>query len=123
MAGVLVGIGTLHFVRPSDFDRLIPAQLGSPRAWTYGSGVAELGVAGLLARRRTARLGGWVALVLFAAVWPGNWKAALDGGAPPFENPVAAWARVPFQIPLFVWAWRIAHREARPDPANGFKDA
>ena len=118
LAAIFAGLGSLHFAQPEQFDALIPDVLGRPRAWTYGSGVAELVVAGLLARRRTGRLGGWCALVLLLGVWPGNWKAALDGGYPsfpePLQGPVVAWIRVPLQLPLLVWAWRLAHRSTAP---------
>ena len=43
LAALLLGIGTLHFLTPRFFDELIPGALpGTARAWTYGSGVAEL---------------------------------------------------------------------------------
>ena len=38
--------------------------------------------------------------------------AALDGGMkdmdPPFDSAAAAWLRLPFQLPLFWLAWRVA---------------
>ena len=56
MSAALAAMGVLHFVRPEPFDGLIPPFLpGSARAWTHGSGVAELAVAGLLAVPRTRR--------------------------------------------------------------------
>lgn len=75
----LAAMGALHFVRPEHFDALIPASLpGSARAWTLGSGVAELGVAALLLNRRTRRTGGRAAVALYLGVWPGNFQMAWD---------------------------------------------
>lgn len=112
LAGMLAGIGTLHLVRPQTFENLVPRSLGDPRFWVYASGVAELAGAALLANPRTRRAGGWWAAVLFIAVFPGNVKAALDGGMGNFPAPLdtaeVAWLRLPFQVPLVVWALRHA---------------
>lgn len=77
LVGLCAGMGALHFVKPESFDDLIPPLLpGSARSWTYGSGVAELAVAGLLAAAPTRRAGGYAAAALFIGVFPGNlWMA------------------------------------------------
>jgi len=110
LAAFLGVAGTMHFVVPTFYDRLIPEPLGNPRAWTYGSGVAELATAGLLVSERTRRLGAWSAVACFIGVFPGNVKMALDGGLEGASglagNPVAAWLRLPLQIPMVRWAWR-----------------
>jgi len=102
--------GLMHFVRPEFYDRLIPSWLGRPRAWTYGSGIAELTAAALLVPERTRRLGARWTVAVLIGVFPGNVKTALDGGlddAPGvLGSPVAAWARLPLQVPLVRWAWR-----------------
>jgi uncharacterized membrane protein len=73
MGGMLLGMGTLHFVAPKPFDSIIPAELpGSARFYTYASGVGELGTGALLLVPRTRRLGGLAAAALFLAVFPGN---------------------------------------------------
>lgn len=116
LIGMLAGVGTLHFVHPQTFDGLVPRSLGNARTWTYLSGAAELTGAALLAHPRTRRFGGWWAAILLVAVFPGNVKAALDGGtrgAPaPLDSAAAAWARLPLQIPLVLWALR--HARGRP---------
>ena len=108
LAGLLLGIGTLHFFTPRFFDELIPAALpGTARAWTYGSGVAELTAGALVLNRRTTRIGGFAAFAVILGVWPGNWKMALDAGAPHDAGSWAAWLRLPLQLPLLWWAWRV----------------
>ena len=106
--------GAAHFVVPSAYDRLIPRFLGPPRPWIYGSGLAQIVGGALLAARRTRRAGAlWTAAVL-VLIFPGNVKMALDGGIPgasgPLTGPVAAWARLPLQVPLVWWAWRLGRR-------------
>ena len=117
LVGLLAGAGTLHLVHPKPFDDLVPVALRNPRLWTYASGAAELTGAALLAIPRTRRLGGWWAALLFVAVFPGNVKAALDGGMrnvpAPLDTPTAAWLRLPLQLPLVGWALR----HARDHPA------
>jgi len=115
LVGMLAGAGTIHLAHPDPFDDLVPQALGNPRLWTYASGVAEITGAALLAHPRTRRAGGWWAAALLVAVFPGNVKAALDGGMglpAPFDSSVVAWLRLPLQIPLVAWALR--HARGRP---------
>lgn len=116
LIGVLAGVGTLHLLSPKPFDEMVPRALGNPRLWTYASGAAEITGAALLAHPRTRRFGGWWVAALFVAVFPGNVKAALDGGmrtAPaPLDSAAAAWLRLPLQVPLVAWALR--HGRGRP---------
>lgn len=98
--------GVMHFVKPSFFDAIVPEALpGSPRSWTYGSGVAELAVAAALARPSTRRLGGLVAAVLFVAVFPANVQAAVD--ARTSAEKAITWIRLPLQVPLVRWALKV----------------
>lgn len=109
MPGALAGMSVLHFVKPEPFYGLIPPELpGSARAWTYGSGVAELTVAGLLAVPRTRRLGGAAALALFIGVFPGNMQMVrANRNKPVWPWQVIAWGRLPLQIPMIQAADRI----------------
>jgi uncharacterized membrane protein len=109
LAVLLGSMGTLHFLVPRPFDRLIPRALpGNARTWTYVSGVGELGTALLISVPRTRRLGGLLAALLFVAVFPGNVKMALDAKTTPSK--VVAIARLPLQWPLVAWALRVRDR-------------
>lgn len=112
LAGFLAGAGAAHFVVPTFYDRMIPEPLpGSARAWTYGSGVAEVAVAAAVAHPRTRRTGALAAVALFVGVFPGNLKMALESeGA---AQQVLTYGRLPLQLPLVAWAWRVS-REAGP---------
>ncbi|EOD67806.1 hypothetical protein H480_14612 [Amycolatopsis vancoresmycina DSM 44592] len=108
LAGALGTMGVLHFAVPKPFDGLIPSSLpGSRRAWTYGSGVAELAVAAAVATPRTRRLGGLAAALLFLGVFPGNVKMAVDARRAPAPQRAIAWARLPLQWPLIAWALKV----------------
>ncbi|WP_313955525.1 hypothetical protein [Kocuria palustris] len=106
--------GMLHLAVPGVYERIIPEALpGTPRQWAVGSGVAELGVAGLLAMPRTRRLGGAASAALLVGVWPGNLKMALDWRDKPWPAQAVAIGRLPLQIPLIRSAMTIA-RSAGP---------
>ena len=109
MSAALAAMGVLHFVRPEPFDGLIPPFLpGAARAWTIGSGVAELAVAGLLAMPRTRAVGARAAEVLYLAVWPGNaWMAWRWRHRPPLLRALAL-ARLPLQVPMIRRARAVA---------------
>ena len=109
LAALLTGVGTLHFLAPKPFDAIIPAELpGSPRAYTYASGVAELTTAGLLATPRTRRLGGAVAAALFLAVFPANVNMVRLWWDKPWPMRLAVIARLPLQIPLITAALQVS---------------
>ena len=112
LAATLAATGVLHLAKPGPYDRLIPKALGKPRPWTIGSGVAELGCAAALALPATRRAGSLATAVLVVTVFPGNITAALrarrsrirSGAERPDAKEIAAWARLPFQLPLLAWA-------------------
>ena len=108
MGAALLGMGTLHFAAPQPFDQLIPKELpGSARAYTYGSGVAELAVGAALLAPKTRRYGGLAAVALFVGVYPGNINMVRLYKNKPLPQRAVAWGRLPLQLPM-IWAgWRV----------------
>ncbi|MFB7668767.1 MauE/DoxX family redox-associated membrane protein [Kitasatospora sp. NPDC056138] len=114
LAGLLLTAGVAHFAKPRQFDATVPRSLpGSPRTWTYASGVAELAVGAAVAAPRTRRLGALAAAALFTAVFPANVKMAYDWRHRPAPQRAAVVARLPLQAPLILWALRV-HRAEQP---------
>lgn len=112
ISGVLfVLAGTLHFVRPEMYAKIVPPGFGPARELVAISGVAEIaGGVGLLipATRRAAGLG---LVVLLLAVWPANIFMAFDARRFAAVAPAwALWTRVPLQIVLMWWIERISRR-------------
>ena len=100
--------GLAHFVNPGFFDEIVPHALpGSARAWTYVSGAAELACAAVVARPSTRHIGGPAAALLFIAVLPANIQMAVDWRTRPAIEQAAAYGRLPLQIPLVLWAWKV----------------
>lgn len=113
LAAGLAGMAILHVVTPEPFEDMVPAYVpGSPTTWnllaTAGEGLSAV----LLARRRTANAGGWVALGTLSGVYLANIDAAVHGGYSAFSgfagSATAAWMRLPLQWPLQWLAYRIA---------------
>jgi uncharacterized membrane protein len=112
LAAGLLGIGTLHFVVPKPFDTIVPAELpGSARFYTYASGVAEIGVAGLLLAPKTRRLGALAAVALFVSVFPANVNMVRLWKDKPLPMRLGAIARLPLQVPMILEARKI-YRES-----------
>ncbi|MGI8983429.1 MAG: DoxX family protein [Acidimicrobiales bacterium] len=114
LAAFLLAAGAAHFVVPRPYERIVPEFLGDPAFWVRWSGVAEIACAGLVALPRTRRVGALAAAGVLVALFPANVKMALDGGLPAG----LVWARLPLQIPLLVWAARVAYPRAAPAPVR-----
>jgi uncharacterized membrane protein len=105
---MLIGVGTTHFLAPKPFDTIVPAELpGSPRFYTYASGVAELAAGTLLLTRRTRRFGALAAVLLFVAVFPANVNMVRLWWDKPWPMRIAALARLPLQIPMITTALKV----------------
>jgi uncharacterized membrane protein len=105
LAGLLGGVGSLHFVFPDLMAKQIPPALPATKALVYLSGAVEVTCAiGLLRRERWA---GRLAAATLLAIWPANIQMALDAGTGRSQgladNKPLMWARVPLQLPM-IWA-------------------
>jgi uncharacterized membrane protein len=108
IAALLLGVGTTHFLAPKQFDGIIPAELpGSPRFYTYASGVAEVTIGALLLARRTRRNAALAAVALFLAVFPANVNMVRLWWDKPWPMRIVALARLPLQIPMITQALKI----------------
>lgn len=119
LTALLAGAGVTHFVKPGFYDPIVPHALPGPaRAWTYASGVAELAIAGAVAKPSTRSRGAWAALLLFLAVYPANIQMAVDADS--LKDKAISYGRLPLQLPLFVWAWSVARAaNAAKPPRRG----
>jgi uncharacterized membrane protein len=98
--------GSLHFLRPASYLRLMPPYLPWSLPLIYVSGFFEiLGGLGLLLPG-TRRAAAWGLVALLVAVFPANLHVALNAisveGLPTWYG----WVRLPFQA-LYIW-WVLA---------------
>ncbi|MEV4511884.1 hypothetical protein AB0K00_23305 [Dactylosporangium sp. NPDC049525] len=111
LAGVLAAAGVTHLVNPKPYDRIVPRALpGSPRTYTYVSGVVELALAAGLVHPRTRRAAGLASAGFFAAVFPANVKMAIDWQHAPPARRAVAYGRLPLQVPLVLWGLKVARQ-------------
>lgn len=109
LAGLMAGAGVLHFAVPKVFDATVPRILpGSPRTWTYASGVVELALAAGLVHPRTRGAAARATAGFFVGVFPANVQMAVDWRDRPRPQRAAALARLPVQLPLVLWARSVA---------------
>lgn len=119
LAALLVGAGVGHFTTTDGYAKIVPRAFpqSTHRPLVQASGLVEIACAGLIAVRRTRRVGAVAAAVLFVAVFPANVQMALDGGIAgagfPLASPVVAWLRLPLQVPLIAWA--VSTARSAPD--------
>lgn len=115
LVAIIGGSGVLHFVAPGFYRQIVPRAIGHAGEVVAISGAAEVACAAALAIPATRRLGAWATALLLVAVFPANLQMALDGGLKgagfPANNAVAAWLRLPLQLPL-IWLAVIVAREA-----------
>ncbi|MDB5268438.1 MAG: hypothetical protein JWP58_1478 [Hymenobacter sp.] len=110
LALIFVLAGIWHFVHSATYLAIMPPMLPTPLALVYVSGVFEmLGGLGLLPAR-TRRLAGWGLLALLVAVFPANVYMALVHEQLHIPGWVA-WGRLPLQLPLLWWVWRVMHQQ------------
>ncbi|MET7439926.1 DoxX family protein [Streptomyces sp. NPDC004082] len=112
LAGLLASAGVAHFAAPRSFDATIPRALpGTPRTWTYASGVVELALAAGVAVPRTRRAAALATAAFFVGVFPANVQMAVDWRHRPAPLKAAALARLPLQVPLVLWARGVAKNQ------------
>ncbi len=106
MGLLYVGAGINHFWHPAFYLQIMPKWLGWHEALVQASGVCEL-ICGLLALYSgTARVGGWLTILLLIAIFPANIQMAIDWVRTCHANAWVSIARLPLQLALMWWAWR-----------------
>ncbi len=112
LAVFFVGAGTMHFVIPDAYVRIVPPALPASRLLVELSGIAEiLGGLGLLIPF-TRRAAAWGLIVLLVAVFPANIYMAFAHvpATGILGQSWLQWLRLPLQIPLIWWALRYTKR-------------
>jgi len=108
LALAMIAIGTLHFVRPKPFVRIVPKYLPAPLTLVYVSGFFEiLGGIGLLVPATRASAA-WGLIALYVAVFPANVYMLTENISLDPRKPIPRWAlwlRLPFQLLFIGWAY------------------
>ena len=117
LAAFFTFAGTMHFIRPREYEAIVPPQLPAHKEIVQISGVAEI-VGGLAVitpgSRRFAR---WWLLGLLTSVFPANVYMTLrpeevaERGVAADQIPtILLWLRLPLQPLMALWVWRATDR-------------
>ena len=122
LALVMVVAGMLHFVATDAYVAVMPGYLPLRRELVYLSGVFEVLFGLGLLWRKTRAAAGIGLIALYLAVLPANINMAVHNIQPAgFDIPgFLLWARLPFQLVLIYWAWRVSRPEPIIDDASGW---
>jgi uncharacterized membrane protein len=107
LAILFIASGSLHFLLPQAYLKIVPPYLPTPFLLVQISGAAEiLGGIGLIVPP-TRHAAAWGLVVLLIAVLPANvYMAAAHLRFPGLMGQSwAQWARIPLQLPLIYWVW------------------
>ena len=101
LVGLFAASSAVHLAKPEVYEPLMPSWVPAHREVILASGVAELVCALGMAVPRTRRVAGWASAALLLGIWPGNLQMALDSNrSSSTAFKVAAWGRMPLQVPL-----------------------
>jgi uncharacterized membrane protein len=105
--------GTLHFVMPGFYMKMMPSYIPFHHELIYVSGLAEIILGFGLLNHNFMRLSAWGIIALLVAVFPANVYAytdKVDLGVPQWVLLV----RIPLQGVLIYWAYLYAKRNSNP---------
>ena len=100
-----IAAGANHFLHSSFYLSIMPPYLPWPAALVYVSGVAEIGLGGLLLFERWVRWAAWGLIALLIAVFPANVHMALHPELYQWASSLGLWLRLSLQGLLIAWAY------------------
>lgn len=103
--------GTMHFIRPKEYEAIMPPYIPYQRAAVIVSGVAEIAGGVAVVPKSTRPAARWWLIGLLLAVYPANVHMAVNPeqvrGLDLERIPRwALWARLPLQFLMIWWVWR-----------------
>ncbi len=111
LGAIFVLAGSLHFLFPAPYLRIVPPYLPWHRLLVAFSGACEMGL-GVGMFTRFSRWAAWGLIALLIAVFPANLHMALHPGQfsdvlarhPAWRRPLF-WGRLPLQALLIAWVY------------------
>lgn len=104
LAIFMVGAGTMHFVKPDFYVRIMPPYLPWHLELVYLSGFCEMVLGVLLLVPRLSRLAAWGIFALLIAVFPANIYVYQHQDLLP-APPLLHILRLPLQGLMLLWAY------------------
>jgi uncharacterized membrane protein len=104
MAIFMVGAGTMHFVKPDFYMKIMPPYLPLHLELVYLSGFGEIALGLLLLVPRLSRLAAWGIIALLIAIFPANIYLYQHQDLIP-ASPLLHVLRLPLQGLMLLWAY------------------
>jgi len=104
LAIFMVGAGTMHFVNPDFYTKIMPPYLPFHLELVYLSGFFEAALGVLLLVPRFSRLAAWGIIALLIAVFPANIYLYQHQELLP-ASPMLHLLRLPLQAVFILWAY------------------
>lgn len=115
LAVFMVGAGTMHFLDPAFFLKIMPPYLPWHVPLVYLSGLFEIALGLLLLVPRFSRLAAWGIVALLIAVFPANIYLYQHQELLP-ASPVVHLFRLPLQAVFILWAYWHTKPNDKPPP-------
>jgi len=104
LAIFMIGAGTMHFVNPGFFLKIVPPYLPLHKELVFISGVFEVLLGILLVVPKTSRMAAWGIVALLIAVFPANLYLYQHQDILP-ASPLIHFLRLPLQGLFILWAY------------------
>ena len=104
LAIFMIGAGTMHFVNPDFYMKIMPSYLPLHRELVYLSGLCEIVLGLLLFVPRFSRLAAWGIIALLIAVFPANIHVYQHQDVLPAPA-IFHFLRLPLQGMFILWAY------------------
>jgi uncharacterized membrane protein len=115
LAIFMIGAGTMHFVNPGFYLKIMPPYLPIHEELVLVSGVCEVLLGALLLIPQCSRLSAWGIIALLIAVFPANLYLYQNQEILP-ASPIIHLLRLPLQGVFILWAFwhtrQIHHHDA-----------
>ena len=118
LAIFMIGAGTMHFVNPDFYMKIMPQYLPLHRELVYLSGLCEIVLGLLLFVPRFSRLAAWGTIALLIAVFPANIYVYQNQDVLP-APPMFHLLRLPLQGVFILWVYW--HTKPTKEQSNGTK--
>lgn len=108
LSALYVAAGIYHFLSPQLYVSIMPAFVPYPFAMVLISGMAEIILGTLVLFNTTRRMAAYGIILLLVFIYPANVQMLVNYVHQHHPYTWLAAARLPLQIPLIWWAWKVS---------------
>lgn len=105
MGAIYILAGSLHFLKPRIYMKIMPPFLPYHKELVYLSGVCEMVFGALVMFPSTQSIGAWGLIITLIGVFPANIYMLTSYKGKRVWYRTVLWLRLPLQFLLIYWAW------------------